>query len=854
MKRETIYLAALLHDIGKFWQRADERGAASSIHLKSHIKNNEGLFCPVHNGYYSHKHVLWTAQFLDDYRSFFTSILNGESYEAFFKASVKHHATDPNDVFQKIVQKADHYASGVDRTKEMGIKDAEAENNWDSFKNVQMVSIFESIGKPNNHTYQYKVPIRRLSLQDDHFPYVQSGPEKNQPAYSALWHDFKTEFDHLVSRSLDLFSFSENLIFLLYRYASSVPSSTMHLPDISLYDHLKSVGIFALCLYDYLEEKQRLNPDFEVQGGEAPVLLVGGDLSGIQSYIYDIVSTDAARNLKGRSFYLQLLVENAVELILRETNLPWSSVVYASGGGFYLLAPNTKKTTEGIQRAYEQITKTLFKEHRTSLSLGIAWEEVNQHDIFNQEGESGIHRVWGKLASKISGLKGQKFKYQIQTEYNIFFQPGEVGGIQGRDFITGEEFATGESTKSMDAELPAQAGNERQIKVSTHKQIQLGRKLKDSDYWITSKDRIVQWSSHEYQIGELPIYNYIVSRSDLEKTSIPNPDGVFIRSFDIDSSSSSNYSEFLKGSCCIYGFTFYGGNKYPVDEGGNIVTFDKMAERCIGAKKLGVLRMDVDNLGALFISGLGNERRTFSRYSVLSRHLDYFFKGYLNQLWAKKYDDSAYIIYSGGDDLFIVGQWNAVFNYAADIQKEFTRWVCNNPALTISGGISLIGGSFPISKGAVFAAEAEEKAKEYSRPNPMGEGTVKKNAISLFNKPLGWEKEFGWVKAIKQEMVPLIVSDKLPRGLLQKLIQYAEQARQQEKDGGSTRWKWHLAYDFSRASDRVKDSDGKQFYEKIKIATFENNWNGEHLPSCTQYSLLDLLEVSARWAEIETKK
>jgi CRISPR-associated protein Csm1 len=282
-----------------------------------------------------------------------------------------------------------------------------------------------------------------------------------------------------------------------------------------------------------------------------------------------------------------------------------------------------------------------------------------------------------------------------------------------------------------------------------------------------------------------------------------------------------------------------------------------MAKQSTGAKKLAVLRMDVDNLGALFISGLGHERRTFSRYSVLSRNLDYFFKGYLNHLWSTRYNNSAYIIYSGGDDLFIVGQWDAIFDFAAQIQKEFTRWVCENPSLTISGGISLIGGSFPISKGAVFAADAEKKAKEYSRPDSRGEephhNILEKNAISLFNKPLGWEKEFKWVKDMKEEMIPLIESNKLPRGILQKLMQYAEQAVNQEEKGGSTAWKWRLAYDFSRASNRVKDPAAQAFYNKIKIAAFENKWDGEYLNNFTTYSLLHLLEVSAKWAELQTK-
>ncbi|MFM7153153.1 MAG: HD domain-containing protein, partial [Bacteroidota bacterium] len=110
MNRETIYLAGLLHDIGKFWQRADDSGSGTSSILSASTKANEGMYCPGFNGRYSHKHVLWTAEFLDKHRDFFESIIGKDHYEAFFKACVKHHRPDSDDVYQLIVQKADHFS------------------------------------------------------------------------------------------------------------------------------------------------------------------------------------------------------------------------------------------------------------------------------------------------------------------------------------------------------------------------------------------------------------------------------------------------------------------------------------------------------------------------------------------------------------------------------------------------------------------------------------------------------------------------------------------------------------------------------------------------------------------------
>ena len=75
--RERIYLASLLHDIGKFYQRADTGSVSTSKYLKEHCKT-EATYCPLYNGRYTHKHVLWTAQFIEDNMSVFQNLLKSQ--------------------------------------------------------------------------------------------------------------------------------------------------------------------------------------------------------------------------------------------------------------------------------------------------------------------------------------------------------------------------------------------------------------------------------------------------------------------------------------------------------------------------------------------------------------------------------------------------------------------------------------------------------------------------------------------------------------------------------------------------------------------------------------------------------
>ncbi len=377
--KDILVLAGLLHDIGKFFQRADPDGTKKSKFLSAEVKNLEGQYCPVYKGRYSHKHVLWTAQFLVNHESYYKKLI-GDQYAKFFKAAVAHHQPDQNDIWQMIVQKADHFASGVDRSKDQGNKDGDHENRWDDFKKVQMVSIFESLLN-NKNDYQYRLPVSELKTDRSIFPEL-STKAGDTNAYQKLWNNFSKEIEELHSRNIQsVGAYIENLLPILNRFTSTVPSSTIHLPDVSLFDHLKSVAAFAGCLFEYIKENE--TSSIQLTDGNSPIALLGGDLSGIQQYIYNIASSEAAKNLKGRSFYLQMLIKNIVIKLLDALALSSVHIVYASGGGFYLLVPNLEKTNGKIEHIKNEIAEKIFSEHRTKLFLAIAFEKVTVSQLMN---------------------------------------------------------------------------------------------------------------------------------------------------------------------------------------------------------------------------------------------------------------------------------------------------------------------------------------------------------------------------------------------------------------------------------------------------------------------------------------
>lgn len=310
-----------------------------------------------------------------------------------------------------------------------------------------------------------------------------------------------------------------------------------------------------------------------------------------------------------------------------------------------------------------------------------------------------------------------------------------------------------------------------------------------------------------------------------------------------------NFLDTQNGINNIFGFNLYGGNKYPTDDKGDPLSFDKFAGDG-DFKRLGYLRMDVDNLGAAFIGGFTDEKRTFSRYSTLSRSLDYFFKGFINSIWEKeKYNQSTFIIYSGGDDLFLVGRWDILLEMAEEIREKFREWTCHNPRLTISGGVAVVDEKFPVLKASQMAGDAESGAKEHV----IEESSKKlKNAFSVLGMPLNWDTEYYWVKNMKNNLKILLDSDEIPRSFISKFYSHFANAKIENHKITQLSVLWLMAYDFSRMANSVKKekTDARNFIHNVKDWIFTN----KHPElQTTQYHLFELINLAVRWAELELR-
>lgn len=187
-----------------------------------------------------------------------------------------------------------------------------------------------------------------------------------------------------------------------------------------------------------------------------------------------------------------------------------------------------------------------------------------------------------------------------------------------------------------------------------------------------------------------------------------------------------------------------------------------------GIKRLGVLRLDVDNLGVAFSAGFPADKVSISRVATLSRLVSYFFQHKIKEILDNA-DYKLQIIYSGGDDLFAVGNWSDIIYAAMDIHKSWHEFTGNN-SLTLSAGIGMFNETYPIARMAFETGKLLDVAKTRTEAGG-GKGVYAKNAVVLWRQELmfTWEELEDVVEPRMQEVAKIFEQNNKSRAFIYKM-------------------------------------------------------------------------------------
>lgn len=496
-----------------------------------------------------------------------------------------------------------------------------------------------------------------------------------------------------------------SLLAVLEANLSFVPSSTAagEMADISLFDHMKMTAAVASCIYQYLAEQKKNNykeilfkQSKEFYNTKA-FYLYSMDVSGIQDFIYTIATANALRTLRARSFYLEILMEHIVDELLSKLNLSRANLIYSGGGHCYLLLPNTQQVHQTTENYMREINQWFMEKFQIALYIAGAGVDCSSNDLKN-EPQGSYSELFRGISKKLSSKKSARYSAEDIVNLNSL------------------------SRKSYERECKVCKNisdvNEEGVCKNCQLIEEFSKNILYSDFFTVLKD--------SEKCG-LPLPgNYVLVSDNKETVKKRMAEDVhYVRTY---SKNDMYTGRHVSTKLWVGSYT----------TGQSMEEFSKVAT---GVERIGVLRADVDNLGTAFVSGFCNEGNkdryvTLSRTATLSRQLSLFFKLYINRILAKpkyrldKESDKgrfATIVYSGGDDVFIVGSWNEIIELAVDIKKEFKRYT--QGTLSISAGIGVYGATYPISAIAEEVAVLEDKSK----------GLPGKNAITLLED--GYEHE-----------------------------------------------------------------------------------------------------------------
>jgi CRISPR-associated protein Csm1 len=657
----------------------------------------------------------------------------------------------------------------------------------------------------------------------------------------------------------------ETFYHLMYRHAWALPC-TYGEEGVSLFEQWKAVAALA----------HALGQEWADGPGDKKFTLIGGDIPGIQDFVYTITSKGAAKGLRGRSFFVQLLGDAVVRCILADLKLCSCNVVYNAGGNFTVLGPEKAEAVKAVDGVRRQVNARLVEAIQGDTALVLETMEVSAADLFTT---GRFKEIREEFAKQVAQAKNRPLRELAVDKkgWETLFEPKGKGSplscavcrIEVDERNSKPLERTGEVTEGIErpricylcdslGRLAYDIRSEDLYMLVTEKPERLGTEKKAKDGWM---DLLARMTGFHYEFSDKQPADegvvLILNRPAFLKAGAHG----FRLLANVTPQTSNDDIQYLRDKAKW--------EEEDIPKEGDIRSFTLLAHAAATAgaiERVGVLLMDVDGLGRVFSEGVPD--LTLPKLSALSGVLDMFFGGYLNMLVRNQSEKDLYVIYAGGDDLFIVGAWHHLPDLAEAIRNGFKAFTGGHPALSLSGGIILEGAKFPLYRAAERAGEAEGQAKGHTRADDRG-----KDALCFLDTVVGWE-DWDLVREQKDEMLWLIgVQDnlqderRLPRALLQ-LVQSIHQlyrtglrdarrrirAKNWERPPDKKlplpdpqmffgRWAWMKVYSLTRLAERGKKQmpDAPTRIKELQKQIMQ--------PATVRYSGL-----AARWAEYLTRR
>lgn len=662
--------------------------------------------------------------------------------------------------------------------------------------------LYSMIASAHRETYREKrvsaVPLENLE------PPVSVVAGQILQDYAIAVDSLKKAFSGL-NPSVGEFRMLDHLDSLMMNHTASLPWSGRS-GTISMYDACRSAAAIAGALYSYrMDAKSDSSPE------EKPLLFVTGDFIGIQNFIFEgggITQQRLARLLRGRSFMVGMLMELAGLLLVELSALTPLQILHSVAGKLTIVGPNTQGMKRAVAEAEQIVNEWLLERFYGQVSIALSSTEASIDDV-----KAGNYPLFKKrVAHSLEHKKLQRFS---RADYGV--KAGLLDSIERHGVcpFCNRRAATDEL-------------HEETLKGCRPciDQIMLGRDLPRRD--------VVSVYRRGEAAGDVtePVFGryQVALEESLSQTAVSSfrlsPGNAPFRLIGgsipvVDSKIRKRLEEAGFADSEEKGERLYDGQAIPFAQLAQL----SRTQKGTGLLALGVLKADVDRLGQLFEAA----GTSLSAEKALSRQVHHFFAVYLEKKLSEQYP-LLYTVFAGGDDLFLIGPWTDVLQFARSLPEYLADYSCENSAVTISVGYTIHDAGTPVVQLASESEHALEMAKET------------RNSVCLFG-----------VRASPGDLIQLEErrkrycawreknEDVINSAMLYRWLAFADDAAQDRRIGSGTgvrigveemralKWRSHLRYTLAR---NVKDEglrneilqlsdDLEAFDERLRIPLSE---------------------------------
>jgi len=677
----VLAVAGLMHDVGKVVQRAGVRG--------------------IHQ--YLSKEL--AGEFLSNL--VYVEVVKDFVY--------RHH--ERGDGLLGFLVKADHI-SAMERDVEL------EEDSMGSYK-----SLYRLLQSPLTNKFYYGLNPLDLSPHLKALRPVEANT-CNENDYANLLKKLEGELGslkQLYSRSGSGLAYIVTLAEVLRKYLFFCPSapSIEREPTNSLYEHSRMVAALSICL------KRSDGKGFTI---------VYGDVGGIQRFVYgQRVYKGALKSLRGRSLYITILSDAIAKHLLLSLDLPHVNLVYSSGGNFMLVSELLDE--ERKRGLVEEVNRFLLKRHKGLVRLSLGFADVRLGD----DDPRIVSNAVAEAQRDARRGKERLFYDMLEDDYGLFFESkiapsGRVCESCGLEIDGDERVQMDEG--SVGEELPVLCS-------SCFGLIKLAKDVASARYLVEV------WMDDGYVLSKkfADVLNFTVDGLRVAYLFVKKPEEIgwlrgengvrliWVKRLN-DTDFLADAKEFwdrVGRDGLAFGFSTFTTHT-PLNEEGDIMTFDDLVMKSKGQRLVGFLKLDLDKVGELVKKHSGK----ISALATVSQLMSMIMEGCVDVV-ARRFD-YVYLIYSGGDDMLAVGPWSDVVKFADSLSVELEGLL--GDGLSFTGAIAVDEPKAPVKVLMDSLSEFLRRAKR------------DRDCVAVLGDRLRWENyrravEFAikWAEDVRSEKV-----------------------------------------------------------------------------------------------------